>query len=106
MLSLIHATDAMGVPAAIIRPSTCRYALKLMAGTGRTLPVPAGARTVLVNATGPVWVTYGGPAALPADDDLGGNAPELNPAGRSLEGIQELGLVSSGDCLVSLCFFG
>jgi hypothetical protein len=98
--------DDMGVPTAILQPSSSRHVVALTAGVGQTITVPDEAVSVLFNATGPFWVQYGGAAALPTGSDLSGNAPELAPQARRIEAGIVLGLVAPAACLVSLSFFG
>ncbi|HYD63887.1 NAD/NADP transhydrogenase alpha subunit-like protein [Azospirillum sp.] len=98
--------DAMGAPTDIATPSDTRYAVVLAAGVPKSVAVPAGATSVIFNATAPFWVQYGAAAAVPAADNLGGGAPELSPAARRLAGVASLGLVASEACVVSLSFFG
>lgn len=97
--------DAMGHPTDTLMVSDCRHAIVLVANQPRSVMVPAKARRVLINATAPVWVQYGGGGVIPTADDLSGNAPELNPVARSLTGIPSLGLVAASACIVSLCFY-
>lgn len=106
MQSIIHRRDAFGIPTSFIAPSSHRFTLKLSTGIGRSFPVPDGARMVLINATAPVWVQYGSIPAVPTADDLSGSSAELNPAGRTLDGVSALGFLSTAACLVSLSFFG
>ncbi|NYZ17910.1 NAD/NADP transhydrogenase alpha subunit-like protein [Azospirillum sp. RWY-5-1] len=96
----------MGTPSDVLDPSTMRYAVTLNAGVPKTIAVPAGAQTVLFASTGPFWVRYGAPAALPVDDDTGGDAPELAPAARWIARVTVLGLVAPAACTVSLAFYG
>lgn len=98
--------DAMGTPTAALNLSDARLAVVLTAGAPKVVAVPTGARTVLINATSPVWVQYGAAAVLPATDQLAGGAPELNPAARDITGVSTLGLVAPVDGVVSLAFYG
>ncbi|MGQ9369010.1 NAD/NADP transhydrogenase alpha subunit-like protein [Azospirillum sp. ST 5-10] len=106
MQEIRQAADASGRPTAVINPPPHRCVVALSAGIAKSVPVPAGARQVLLAATGNVWVQYDGVPALPAGDALGGAAPELNPGARTLEAVSALGLVAPVDCLVSLGFYG
>ncbi|WP_029008336.1 hypothetical protein [Azospirillum halopraeferens] len=105
MRSLHNHDDAMGTPVPAVDPSSHRLAVVLTAGGSRTVAVPAGARFVLINATGPLWVQYGAAATVPAADITNGTAPELNPAARWIEGITTLGLAAPGACAASLAFY-
>ncbi|HYD64569.1 NAD/NADP transhydrogenase alpha subunit-like protein [Azospirillum sp.] len=98
--------DAMGTPTVAANLSDSRHVVVLTAGTPKTVAVPAGARTVLINATGPVWVQYAAAAALPIADQLDGHAAELNPAMRDITGIASLDLVAPADCAASIAFYG
>ncbi|MBB3267889.1 hypothetical protein FHW79_005559 [Azospirillum sp. OGB3] len=98
--------DDMGLPTAILHPSSSRHVVALTAGVGQTVTVPNEAVSVLFNATGLFWVQYGGGAALPTGSDLSGGAPELAPQARRVEAGTVLGLVAPAACLVSLSFFG
>lgn len=106
MKEIFQVGDATGRPTAILNRPPHRCVVALSAGTPKSVPIPADARRALFAATGNVWVQYGGLPALPADDDLSGNAPELNPGARDLGPATTLGLVSPVDCLVSLSFYG
>lgn len=97
--------DAMGMASDVLEPSDTRHVIVLAAGVAKSVAVPAGAGTVLFAATGPFWVRYGGAAALPAADDLSGQAPELSPAARRVEGVATLGLVAPADAIVSLAWY-
>ncbi len=77
----------------------------LAAGTPRLIAVPANARLVLFNATKPFWARFGTAVTLPALDILDGTAPELNPAGRRLDGVAQIGLVAATDSIVNLLFY-
>jgi hypothetical protein len=105
MLGFLTCHDDMGEQTAVLRPSDSRHVLALAAGVGQTIAVPPNAHSVLFNATGVFWVQYGGPAALPTADDLGGDAPELSPHARSVTAGSVLGLIAPAACVVSLSFF-
>lgn len=97
--------DVMGRASAVISPSSMRLVVTLAAGVAKSVAVPAGARRVMFNATGPLWVQYDEIPALPTDDILDGTAPELNPAARRIVGVTSLGLVAPAACQASLTFF-
>lgn len=80
--------------------------IQLAPGTGRSLTVPAGAKMALFSATGNFWLKAGAVPLLPVADILDGSAPELNPAGRKVEGVTSLGLVAPAACAVSIGFYG
>lgn len=106
MRAFLTADDAMGDGTDITSVSDTIHAVALTASVPRQVPVPAGARIVLTNATGVFWMRCGGAASLPSGDVLDGSAPELNPAGRIVAGVATLGLVAPADCMVSLAFYG
>lgn len=105
MKGLLLATDDMGRSLDVIAVSDSRYALVLAPGQGKTLPVPAGATMMLVNATANVWIQYDGPAAVPMADDLGGGAAELNPGPRFIKGIAAIGIGAAQACEVGVTFY-
>lgn len=105
MQSFIARNDAMGRKSYVINPSDHVQSLTLAAGVAKQVTVPANARMVLVNATAPIWVRFGGPATLPTEDILDGSAPELNPAGRTVKEGETIGLVASTACGVSLSYY-
>lgn len=98
--------DAMGRSTDVLAFSDHRCAVTLAAGVAKTVAVPPRAYVVLFNATAPFWVQYGKAAILPANDLLDGNAPELAPGARQIDGLSVLGLIAPQDCTVSLSFFG
>lgn len=102
---MILPDDAMGRPLSAVPVSVDRLAIVLVAGSSRMVPVPAGARLLLLNATSSVWVQYGGPASVPVTDITDGQAPELNPGLRDIKDVALLGLAAAGDCVVSLAFY-
>lgn len=106
MVAMQFKTDAMGRPTAAMAPSTNRQILALDTGVAKTLAVPVGTQVMLVNATGNVWVQYGGTVILPSVDNATGSAPELNPSARWVQGIATVSFVAPQPCLVSLSFFG
>ena len=77
----------------------------LTASTPTTHAVPAGANYVLISATGSVYVDYNNAAAIPSGQVLNGLGSELNPGLRCITGLTYLGLVSPGNCVVTICFF-
>lgn len=98
--------DAMGRVSSAVHRSDNVMAVLLAGGGAKRVDVPAGARLVLFNATGPFWAKFGGAAAVPTADILDGSAPELNPIGRSVTGIASIGLAASQACTVNLVFYG
>lgn len=105
MNALQLATDSMGRSLPVPPPCTASFAVVLTAGTPRLIAVPAEARLVLFNATQAFWASFGMSATLPVADMLDGSAPELNPAGRRLEGVSQIGLVAATDAVVNLLFY-
>jgi hypothetical protein len=106
MLSLEIQDDALGNRTEIISLSDCCYALTLTGGVGKTVVVPAQARTVLFSATGNFWLGLNGAPTLPTTDILDGSAPNLNPGARAVRPGQLLGLVAPAACIVNLAFYG
>lgn len=105
MQPLLSSLDANGRQTAAILPSGHHMAVRLDAGTEKTVAVPAGASTVSIAATDDVWVGFGRPASVPAVDIIDGSAPELNPSVRALRGVASIGLAAPRACMVSLGFF-
>lgn len=105
MKSLIALQDAMGAATAALVRSDVSLAVPLAAGQSKTVAVPAEARVMLFNATGDVWVRFGGAAAVPSNDILDGSAPELNPIARDVSGIPSIGLAAPAACVANLIFY-
>ncbi len=99
------ATDNMGRALPVPPPCSMGLAVILTAGTPRLIAVPTNARLVLFNATQAFWARFGMAVTLPTVDILDGTAPELNPAGRRLDGISQIGLVAATDSIVNLLFY-
>ncbi|MFV3126365.1 hypothetical protein [Niveispirillum sp. KHB5.9] len=106
MIGFQFKTDAMGRATTALAPSADRHVMSLAAGAAKSLTVPAGAEIMLTNATGNVWVQYGGTSVLPAADILTGGAPELNPGARWIHGVTSVSFIAAQSCLVSVSFFG
>lgn len=79
MTPFITLEDAMGRRTDALTAPDCCLVVMLSAGVPKQVAVPQGATVMLASCTGPFWVRYGGPAALPTADILEGTAPELNP---------------------------
>lgn len=105
MNPLIGLNDAMGRATAGLARSDTSFAVMLAAGQTKTITVPGGARVMLLNATGDVWVRFGATAAVPAADVLDGSAPELNPIARDVAGLSVIGLAAPAACTVNLVFY-
>lgn len=97
--------DGNGRGTDLIPIAAYSLALSLTPGTGRSVPVPAGAKAALFAATDNFWLKANAVPAVPAGDVLDGSAPELNPAGRLVEGVASLGLVAASACAVSISFY-
>ena len=106
MKPFLTCDDAMGNHSPVLAPSDYVLAVHLAPDTPRTIAIPPDARIVLFSATGPFWARFAAPATVPATDILDGTAPELNPAGRSVFGIGQLGLAAATACIVNLVFYG
>ncbi|WP_154667568.1 NAD/NADP transhydrogenase alpha subunit-like protein [Niveispirillum irakense] len=106
MRSLCLAVDAMGVSLPVTNPADTIYAILLTAGVPKSIAVPTGARVALFSATGHFWLRLGGAAMVPNQDILDGSAPELNPVGRQVAGIADIGLAAASDCIVNIVFYG
>lgn len=98
--------DGNGRGTDIVPISTHTVVLLLAAGTGRALTVPVGAKVALFSATGNFWLKADAVPPLPVGDILDGSAPELNPAGRMVEGVSSLGVVAPVACTLSIAFYG
>lgn len=105
MTPFITLEDAMGRRTDALNAPDCCLVVMLSSGVPKQVAVPHGAAVMLASCTGPFWVRYDGPAALPAVDIFDGTAPELNPAARSVAGLSSLGLVAPADCVLNLCFY-
>lgn len=106
MRAFLLQEDAMGQTSAILGPSDSIHAVVLEQNIPKSVPVPANARTVIFNGTGPFWVRYDAIPVVPTQDVLDGSAPELNPAARSLEDITTIGLVTRHHgTVVTLTFY-
>jgi len=105
MKSLIALQDAMGATTTALMRSDASFAVTLAAGQAKTVAVPAEARVMLFNATGDVWVRFGGAAAVPSNDILDGSAPELNPVARAVAGVASIGLAAPTACVANLVFY-
>lgn len=106
MLSFRTIPDSMGHPSPTSIISDSRHVLVLADGGSAEVTVPVGSRRIVINATGDIWVQYNAPALVPSTSLLSGNAPELNPSMRSLDGITSVGVAAATACQVSICFFG
>ncbi|WP_353862021.1 NAD/NADP transhydrogenase alpha subunit-like protein [Azospirillum formosense] len=106
MKGFMVTSDSMGKNTSIIPPSDTLMMLVLTAGVSKSVTVPAGARVMLLSATGNVFVRYGSAPSLPTGDILDGTAPELNPAARRVDGFTTVGLVAPMDCVTTLAFYG
>ncbi|MBF0560651.1 MAG: hypothetical protein HQL37_01295 [Alphaproteobacteria bacterium] len=99
------ARDAMDRQTEIIALSDSRSVLMLAAGQAKTLTVPSGATVALINATAPVWVRFGGSAAVPSADITDGSAPELNPGPRLVKEGMTIGVAAAQSSLVNILFY-
>jgi hypothetical protein len=97
--------DDWNTPLLTVPPPDHVDALVLAAGQAKTHAVPAGARHVLLSATGTVHVAYDAAAQVPAGDVTDGSAAEMNPLLRSVEGVAQLGLAAPRACTVTLAFY-
>lgn len=97
--------DCMGRPTSVVPQADNVQVVQLTAATTKSVTAPAGARVVLFSATAPFWARIGGAAVLPTGDNLTGNAPELNPAARTLNSEQTIGLVASTAATICLSFY-
>lgn len=86
-------------------PSDTRYAIVLAGGTAQTVTVPTGANYVVFAARGEFWVNYGTTAAVPAINNVAGNAPELNPVAKRVTDQATFSIVSAAANIVTLSFF-
>ena len=81
----------------------------LAASTAEVQNVPAGAKKVLISATGNSFVQFGGAAAVPAADVTNGSSPVLivNAVPRmfACEGVATIGVISSAINTVTFEFF-
>lgn len=106
MNPVVMIPDAYGHKTDILTPPPHRQVHSLAPSTAVTIPVPAGARAVLMAATTDYWVQYDGDAVLPAASITGGKAPEFNPMARSVAGLTTLSFVSEKAGFLSLGFYG
>lgn len=111
MIPLVITEDSNGrMIEGMRQPSYVDY-LKLVAGTGVTLTVPAGAKHVLFSAGTAVdfFVQYTADAltsAVYAATKTDGTALEQNPRLRTLAGVTGLGLISPDGGDITLSWFG
>lgn len=92
-----------------VKPSGYVLAKSLAANTAEAFAVPANAKFVLLSANCDFHarfnVTAGGTAAAVPADVTDGSACPLNPAMRSLRGIQEISVISSTGGIVTAEFW-
>ncbi len=83
----------------------------LAANTAEIIPIPTGAKFVLLTGTVNFYVDPTIAAIVPAADDVAGTAPELVlstvPVLRSLSGVNATGLsvISASICIVTAAFY-
>lgn len=91
-------------------PSDTVNALILADGQPEVSPIPPGAAHVAFSATIDVYVRFGGESvmvAVPAENELDGQAPELNPSMRFIpQDATHIAVVGSGAGVVTLSFYG
>jgi len=98
-------TDAMGRATSAIEPSDWRHVVVLSPNVPKSVPVPEGARVVVLSADGDFWCRFGASAEVPTSDILDGSAPELNPISRSVVGVDTIGLAAGAGRVVNLIFY-
>jgi len=106
MKAFLTAPDTKGRDTSVIAPSDTRHVYILTAGVAKTVTIPAGARIALFCGTGAFWVGYGGNTAIvPTTDITNGQAPELNPIARHVEGLGTMSLIAKDAAIVNVIFY-
>lgn len=106
MIPFTTTPDAYGRRTDVLVPSPHRQAYPLVPLTAFAIPVPEGARTVVMAATTDVWVQYDTVAVVPTMAVADGNAPELNPIARDVSRVQEISIIAANPGAISLGFYG
>lgn len=77
----------------------------LTINTNKSFTVPDTAVYVMFSANGDFYVGYDEAAAVPSGDTVDGTAQELNPAGRYIEGITTVQVISEAAIKITLSWF-
>jgi len=89
----------------VILPNASR-AVVLAAAVAQDLPIPDGAKYMVLNSTADYWLSVNGTAAVPIATLLD-NAPMFKPNGLFffIQGLQNVSLVSTPGAIVSAMFY-
>lgn len=85
-------------------PADYCNSLTLIAGTQKTIDVPAVAKYVMFASTGDFFARYDGTAQV-AGDVSNGTASELNPTMRYVNGIKQVSVIAAADCTITFSFY-
>lgn len=94
-----------GEDAFAIRPADYVLSRSLAASTAESITVPTGGRYALFSATGDFYANYTTTATVPGDV-TNGQASELNPSMRFVQGVTTISVIAPADCVVTVSFWG
>ncbi len=81
------------------------YRVTLSAGTMKTIEVPVKSSVVEFKSTNNFYCKFDDDVTVPSADITDGTSGELNPDKRVLRGVNEINLISTATCVVTLSFY-
>lgn len=101
---LIQRIDSNGSNIFARNPSGYVLARALAASTAESITVPAGAKFVVLSATGDFYANFTTTATVPGDT-TDGTASELNPSVIDVSGVTTISVISAATPIVTAAFY-